>query len=510
MATDPGSEALLENTTAFAVEEKAKLKKVFGRLDMILFTVCAMVGLDLIGTLAGLGLEAVTWLAILAVCFLLPYALIMSELGTTFPEEGGPYEWVKMAFGRVHAGIFAVLYWITNPFWVGGTLAFTAAVAIDSEWFTVTPGSAVDYLIKIAFVWFSIIVAIVSLEHGKWIPNLGAMARVVLVSLFILTTTIYAVKNGVHGLTFGDLSPTAAGFLGIVPLAIFAFVGFELQTNAAEEMVDPQKDIPVAVSRAGVLAAIAYILPTLGVLFVLPGEEIDGLTGFISAAETAYHDVWGSFGGVLLQLTVAMLILALATSGAAWMMGSDRTQAVAAMDGAFFPFFGKLHPQLGTPVRVNLLSGVVATIMTIVATLIATKGGDGANAIFSVLLTIAISTTLLSYLYVFPAAYVLRRKAAHVPRVFKVPGGDAGMLAAVVLTTFFTAVGSMEAVFPGLIWKLMGQDYGSFEDAWGVSRTMFEALTLGALLVVMLVAAFGYSAAAGVRNEKAIRPAPPE
>lgn len=286
-----------------------------------------------------------------------------------------------------------------------------------------------------------------------------------------------------------------------MPLAIFAFVGFELQTNAAEEMVDPQKDIPVAVSRAGVLAAIAYILPTLGVLFVLPGEEIDGLSGFISAANQAYRDVWGDgFGGVLLQLTVAMLILALATSGAAWMMGSDRTQAVAAMDGAFFPFFGRLHPTLGTPVRVNLLSGTVATIMTIVATLIATKGGDGANAIFSVLLTIAVSTTLLSYLYVFPAAYVLRRKAAHVTRVFRVPGGDSVMLGAVILTTFFTAVGSLEAVFPGLIWKLMGQDYGSFEDAWGVSRTMFEALTLGALLVVTLVAAFGYSAGARVRH----------
>jgi glutamate:GABA antiporter len=492
--------AATEETTQLAVAEKAKLKKVFRRLDMILFTVCAMVGLDLIGTLAGEGLQSVTWLVVLAVGFLVPYALIMSELGTSLPEQGGPYEWVKLAFGRVHAGIFAVLYWITNPFWVGGSLAFTAVGAVSAQWFEVVPGSLLDYVLKLSFVWFSIIVAIASLDKGKWIPNAGALARALLVVLFIVTTTIYAFKNGLDGLAFGDLSPTTAGFLTVVPLAIFAFVGFELQTNAAEEMVNPQKDIPVAVSRAGVLAAIAYILPTIGILFVLPADEIDGLDGLINAADLAYSDVWGSLAPFLLNATVAMLILSLATSGAAWMIGSDRTQAVAAMDGAFFPFFGTLNEKLGTPVRVNILSGVTASIFGVLATLIATNGGDDANAIFGVVLTIAISTTLLSYLWVFPAAYALRKKLPHVPRVFRVPGGDRGMLLCVILTTFFTAVGSIEAVFPGLIWRLVGQDYGSFKEAWGVSRVTFEVLTLGSLAVVIALALIGYAAGKSVRE----------
>lgn len=498
------AEIAIEHTTRLALEEKAKLKKVFRRLDMILFTVCAMVGMDLIGTLAGLGLQAVTWLVVLAALFLIPYALIMSELGTSFPQEGGPYEWVKLAFGRVHAGIFAVFYWITNPFWVGGALAFTAVAAIDSQWFSVSSGSFLDYLLKIVFVWFSIIVAIVSFDKGKWIPNAGAMARAFLVALFILTTAIYAIKNGVHGLSAGDLSPTAAGFLGIVPLAIFAFVGFELQANAAEEMVDPQRDIPVSVSRSGVLATIAYTVPVLGVLFVLPKGEIEGLSGFITAAETAYNDVWGGAGGFLLNVTVALLILALATSGAVWMMGSDRTQAVAAMDGTFFPFFGRFNAALGTPVRVNILSGVVATIFTVVATMIATSGGEGANAAFGVVLTIAITTTLLSYLWVFPAAYKLRRNQASVPRIYRVPGGDNGMLAAVILTTFFTAVGSIEAVFPGVLWSLLGQDYGSFFDAWGVSRAKFEFLTVGSLVAVVVLAAVGYAAGKSVRDQDVV------
>ncbi|MGL5808945.1 MAG: APC family permease [Nocardioides sp.] len=489
-----------EQTTELAVEEKAKLKKVFGRVDMILFTVCAMVGLDLIGSLASNGLQAISWLIVLAIFFLIPYAFIMSELGTSFPEQGGPYEWVKLAFGRVHAGIFAVFYWITNPFWVGGALAFTAVEAINQQWFEVTAGSGLDYFLKFVFIWFSIVVAIASLDIGKQIPNAGAIARVILVTLFIVTTAIYAVKNGVHGLQFGDLTPTMAGFLSIVPLAIFGFVGFELQTNAAEEMVDPQKDIPASITRSGTMATIAYLLPTLGVLFVLPAEEVDGLSGLITAAGTAYDDVWGPVAPLLLNLTVALLILALATSGASWMIGSDRTQAVAAMDGAFFPYFGVLNGKLGTPVRVNLLSGVTASVFCVVATLVTAKGGDSANAIFSVVLTIAITTTLLSYLWVFPAAWMLRRKLPTVRRVFRVPGGDAGMVVSVILTTGFCLVGSLEAVFPGLLWSLFGEDYGSFTDAWGVSRLTFQALTLGSLAVVVVVALLGYLAGAGVRR----------
>ncbi|MFN0154193.1 MAG: APC family permease [Gaiella sp.] len=493
----------VEHTTRLALEEKAKLKKSFRRLDMILFTICAMVGMDLIGSIASNGLEAVTWLILLALLFLVPYGLIMSELGTSFPEEGGPYEWVKLAFGRVQAGIFAVFYWITNPFWVGGSLAFTAVAAIDSEWFSVSGGSFLDYLLKIVFIWLTIGVAIASLDKGKWIPNIGAMGRAFLVAIFVLTVAIYAIKNGVQeGLAGADLKPTLGGFLGIVPLAIFAFVGFELQSNAAEEMVNPQKDVPVSVSRAGIFATIAYILPVLGVLFVLPIGEIDGLDAFIRATDVAFNDVWGSaLGGFLLQVTVALLILALATSGASWIMGSDRTEAVAAYDGAFFPYFGRIDAKLGTPVRVNILTGIVGTAFCVVATIIQTSGGSSAQSTFGVVLTIAITTTLISYLWVFPAAYVLRRKHAGVHRVYRVPGGDRGMLVAAILTTFFTFVGSFEALFPGVLWEILGQDYGSFFDAWGVSRGRFELFTLGTVAIVVALAIVGYAAGKRVRGE---------
>src|SRR5438552_6597952 len=164
-------EELVEHTTAMALEEKKKLIKSLRRFDMLFFTICALVGLDTLGQVSSYGVATFTWVAILAIVFLLPYALVMSELGTAFPQEGGPYEWMKLSFGRFAAGIGSVLYWVTNPLWVGGTLAFTATAAWSVHIHGIGSRSVGDYIFKIVFIWISIGVAIVSLRYGKWIPN---------------------------------------------------------------------------------------------------------------------------------------------------------------------------------------------------------------------------------------------------------------------------------------------------------------------------------------------------
>ena len=75
MATDA---VALEQTTAFALAEKAKLVKSLSRLDMVGFTVCAFVGLDTLGSVAKNGPEGFLWLVVLAVVFVAPYMLLMS------------------------------------------------------------------------------------------------------------------------------------------------------------------------------------------------------------------------------------------------------------------------------------------------------------------------------------------------------------------------------------------------------------------------------------------------
>ena len=486
---------LVEQTTALAVEEKKHLVKSLRRFDMVFFTLCAFVGLDTLGTVASNGAQGFTWLALLAVLFVAPYALLMAEVGSTFTQEGGPYEWVKLAFGRLHGGIAAVLYWITNPLWVGGSLAFIATQAFSDNISGIGSGTVSDYLFKTAFIWLSIGVAIASLQRGKWIPNVGAFLRIGVLGFFTLTTIIYAIDHGVSGFPVSDLKPTGVVFLALVPLLLFNYVGFELQNGAAEEMQDPQRDVPLSLARAGTMGVLLYSSPILAIILVLPAEKVTGVGGFLDAVTTTFG-VWGGAQNFLLDVMTLGFIGTLLTSGAVWMIGGDRILAVAALDGAFPGYFGRFNAKLGTPVRVNVMSGIFSTIFMVVA--VAAFNG-GADSKFYVVLTIAISTTLISYLWIFPAAWRLRKTHPDVPRPYRVPGKDRNMGIAAALTTFWVALGSWVAVFPGTLEKLVGIDY-DFKDTWGVSRGTYEALTLGTLGVILVIAVVGYVLAAPVRN----------
>src|ERR1700675_2721113 len=160
--------AVSEQTTAFALAEKSKLIKSLRRFDMVFFTICAFVGLDTLGSVAKNGPEGFFLLVVLAVVFVVPYMLLISEVGAAFTQEGGPYEWTKMAFGRLHGGIAAVLYWVTNPLWVGGSLAFTSLNAWSANVFGIGSKGAGAYIFCFVFIWISIGVAIISLRYGKW------------------------------------------------------------------------------------------------------------------------------------------------------------------------------------------------------------------------------------------------------------------------------------------------------------------------------------------------------
>jgi amino acid transporter len=501
--TTPGDqvpgEPVLEQTTELAVKEKRKLVRSLRRLDMIGFTVCAFVGLDTLGTVASSGWQGFTWLVVLALLFVLPYALLMAEVGSAFTQEGGPYEWVKLAFGRVHAAIAAVLYWVTNPLWVGGSLAFIATDAWRANVFSVGHGNAGDYIFKFLFIWISIGVAIVSLRKGKWIPNFGALMRVVVLGFFTITVILYAFKHGVHGPPLKDLKPTGAVFLALVPLLLFNYVGFELQNGAAEEMTDPQRDVPISVVRSAVAGVLLYAIPIAGIIIVLPSKAITGIGGFIDAVGTVFS-VYGGAAHTLLTIMTLCFVITLLTSGAVWMIGSDRIQAVSALDGSFPGFFGVFNKAFGTPVRVNTLSGIVSTVFMVVAVAAFNSGSDAA---FQVVLDIAISTTLISYLWIFPAALKLRYTHPGVGRPYRFPFGTRGVWIGAALTTFWVALGSWVAVFPGTLEELFGLQY-DFKGTWSVSRAKFEALTLGTLAVILVVALIGYWMGRPVRARQAL------
>ena len=463
------TDIIVDTMTAAAAEERQKLQRHFGRFDILFFLICTIVGVDTIATVAEGGGQAFTWMMVFALVFFIPQALLFAELGAAFPQEGGPYYWTRLAFGHLAGAVNNFLYWITNPVWIGGSLAITCVGAIEVffDHGNNLP-TAVWYVVVLVFVWLSIVAAITSFSVGKWLPTAGAFARFIVLGFFTLTVIIYAAKHGVHGLGASSYSPSFSGFVLLVGVLLFNFVGFELPNSAGEEMTNPQRDVPFAIARSGIASVILYALPVVGILIVLPASAITNFSGFSSAIQQVFTVYGGSVahngtvtlsgaGTVLGYLMGVLFLVCLITSGATWIMGSDRALAVSCYDGAGPRFLGVINAKFGTPVRVNVFSGIVATIVAVLAQQI--TSGNAAK-FFDAVLGVTISTTLISYLLIYPALWKLRRSHPDTPRPFKMPAYRT--LTVVIMALVFIA--SVQLIAPGLGDHWFGSDF--IPDGW--------------------------------------------
>ncbi len=463
-----------------AVQEKAKLRKVLGRLDLVLFTACAIVGLDSIAQAAEGGAQAITWLGISLVIFLIPYGMLVAELGAAFPVEGGPYEWARMSFGRAVGAVTAILYWLSNPLWVGGTLTAATIATLNSFVLTKPLSTTWEIVIGLAFIWVTTGIAIIAFRIGKWGPNIGTFVKIAVVGLFTALFIAFIVQHGrPHGTSAaGDFKPTLTGFLTSIGILIFIWVGFELSTGAAEEMRNPRRDVPAMIVRSGIIAAVLYALVIAGIVLVIPKAQLSNVAGFADA----FSDVSATFHSHALDdVFAALVIITLVGSGAVWLEGADRTQAIAALDGAAPAWMGKFT-SFGTPIAVNLSSGVVASVMLVIV--IATSGSLA--SFFSVMLALTVSSTAVDYIFIFPALLVLRRRYPNATRPYRVPGGSAGAWAAVIITELFVIVTAITLLWPGAINNLFRQPY-SIESSYSVSRPFFEWVTLGSMAAMIVL-----------------------
>ena len=502
--------------SAEAIEEKSKLQKHFGRKDIFFFLVCTLVGVDGLGTLAGYGGAGFTWLIVAVALFAIPSAMILSELGAAYTDEGGPYVWVRMAFGHLAGAVNNFFYWVTNPVWMGGTLVGTAAsgfyVFFNNDQNFSTPTM---YLIGIPFIWLGVAFAILSFRVGKWVATIGAIARFVLLGFFVIVVVAYGSQHGFHGIGASEFKPSFTSFVLLVPIILFDLVGFELPSAAGEEMEDAANDVPAGIGKSVLATTLLYGLPVLGILLVLPSAQITGLAGFPDALKEAMTVFGGSVttasdgdGGVLVtsNLTglgqvlgwiMGILIAIVAfTSGLTWIMGSDRTLAVSCYDGAGPKMFGKFSARFGTPLRVNVLSGVVSTAIFIAATQIT---GGNALKFFTVALNLAISTTLISYLGIFPAAWVLRHRRPSDHRPYLAPF----ISGITIITTAAIVFCTVELLFPGL-----GDHWfqGDFQpEDWAANEKWKYLFTEAVPLVIFLLVAIGFWMAGRRHRERSLQ-----
>ena len=479
-----------------ALEEKKKLRKSFGLLDMIFYTLATILGLDTLGAVSSQGGQVLSWLLISAVTFLVPYGLLVSELGTTFPQEGGMYEWCKMAGGGFYAALGAMLYWISNPLWLGGTLSVTAIAAIKTLWFnnpkmlmggTQLSDAIIEMGIALFFIWATIWFTTVSLAIGKWLSVFGSYIKLVLLGIFVLLALVFFFGGHATGQHLGvaDILPTGNWgiiFSAILPILIFNWVGFEVQNGAGEEMHNPQRDVPRSLIRAGALAVVAYTIPIAIILFTLSKSQLSSASGFVQAFQTVSSVLPAPLGAILGWVTALGVILALASSGGSWIIGANRSYAIAALDRAAPVGLGRFSVKYGTPIGINIFSGVVSTIAMGAAIFINAFGSGSLGALFTLVLGFAISTTTLSYLFIFPAFLLLRYRQPDVPRPYRVPGGMIGAWVVTLLTFAYAAFASYYILIPS----------DATVTSSGIDRFTYEVTELAAIGIIVLLTVVFY------------------
>ena len=389
-------------------------KKVLRGLDMTLFTVSAILVIETVAPSAAIGPSAISWWIITLLLFFIPYGLITAELGTTYPEEGGLYVWIKQAFGEKWAARTTWLYWINVALWMPSV--YIAFAGIFSQLFAPDLSLWGQILIGIIATWVTVGFGIISLDAGKWIPNIGAFLKGLIMVVIGVGAFVFASRNGIaNDLSFQSILPKWDAGLAFLPVIVYNFMGFELMSGAAEEMHNPGKDIPRAIIISGALIALFYILGTLGMLMALPLDQLGLVEGIIdtlniifgqSAAGTAIVTVLGI--GALFTLLANMVT---------WTIGANRTAAEAAREGELPAIFGRLHPVNKTPVSAFILTGAVSTLVIVLYGFMAGSAED----LFWTLFAFSSMVFLMPYLGLFPAFLKLRKTDASRERPYRVP-----------------------------------------------------------------------------------------
>src|SRR5499427_1299923 len=131
-------------STTETTGQTSQLRRAMGFWDVLLFNIAAVLGPRWIAAAAHNGTSSISLWVLAAVLFFLPTALIIIELSTRYPAEGGLYVWSKEAFGDFHGFVAAWSYWIYTFFYFPGLLTASVAMSmyIDGPkytWLTASP-----------------------------------------------------------------------------------------------------------------------------------------------------------------------------------------------------------------------------------------------------------------------------------------------------------------------------------------------------------------------------------
>ena len=415
-----------------------------GFRDLLLFYLVTGFTVRWIGTAASAGPSAVVIWLIACLAFYIPLMFTVLELSSRYPSEGGCYVWSKRAFGDFAGFITGWTYWTCNLPYFPGLFYFTAAAALfigGAKWQQL--GESPLYFITFSLLALALAAGlnVRGLAVGKWLHNLGAIG-LWLPGLFLMGLGLGAWFRFGSATSFtADTMVPSTRLKDIVFWSTIAFSlsGLESASMLGEEIRDARRNIPRALLLAGVLITALYVLGTVAMLVALPQSEIVNLQGFMRAIESASARLGL---GWLVAPVAALLVMGGLGQAGAWFAAGGRLPFVAGLDRFLPPAFGRLHPRYGSPYVSLLAQAGIAAVFIFLG-----QAGTTVKGAYDVLVSMAIISYFIPYLFMFASMIRLQREPAG-PEVIRVPGGKPVAIGLAALGFTTTVISIALALIP--------------------------------------------------------------
>ncbi|ADI15530.1 APC family permease [Truepera radiovictrix] len=376
---------------------------------------------------------------LLAGLIVLPTAMVVSELATAMPQEGGSYHLVSRTLGPVAGAVVGPANWLglifAGGFYLVGLAQFVTDLAPLAPWIVIVGGGA----LFTALNYFG--------------AKLTGRLQVVIVALLVLllggfvTAGLFQRDPDLHTpfLPFGW-----SGVLSALGLIIVSFTGFEKISTVAGEVRRPERNLPRAIIGSVVLATLLYAAVLYALTGLVPTRELgDAETALVTAAAR----LLGTFGRVAMLLGG---LLATASSVNAAVLAASRIGYAMGRDDILPAGIATLEKRRGTPYRAVLITGGLATALALTGT--APRLAEVSSALF-----------MVSYALLAASVIAMRRFGGEAYRpAFRVPFAPwlpalGGLAALAVIATMDTAsqLTGLGLVLLSLVWYAL----------WGRART---------------------------------------
>ena len=287
-------------------------------------------------------------------------AFCFGELGQRRPRAGGGYVYLRETFGSLPAFLYG---WTLVLVIATGAIAAVAVTFADYTLSLLGLPHRYSVPLAVAAIVFHSAINYIGVRPAAITQNIFTMLKLVALAILI-TVGVFAVTPTVPYRplpSFTVVSPIGAIGAALVPI-LFTYGGWQQTNFIAEEIVDPERNLPRALVYGVAIVVTVYLLANIAYLRVLGVERLAASTA--PAADTM-RLLLGPVGGKIIALGIALSTFGFLNLV---ILVTPRVLQAMAADGVFFQRFALLHPTYQTPTTAIVALAVLAIALTLTGT----------------------------------------------------------------------------------------------------------------------------------------------